>query len=100
MALTLTSNIDPGTNPVPLSGSPSAPAFSIDVEIFAVVGTVPPAQITVPSFGAGGAGRLVGIPAVVTVERGYAGTAAAAHAAGAAVTPLWPVLSVTPGKTV
>lgn len=102
MALTLAVAIG-GTsdNPIILSASPGAPAFSIDAELFSVIGPVPLGRMTVVADGSGGAGRQVALANVsVTVQRGFAGTQPAPHSAGATVTPLFPVYSSTPGTTV
>jgi len=102
MAITLAVAIGGASdNPVTLSASPGAPLFSIDSEQMAVLGPIPPSRSSVPNDGSGGAGRQVDVGTVsVSVQRGANGTGAAPHAVGAAVTPLWPVMSATAGKTV
>lgn len=90
MAITLVSSISgPRDNPIQVSADPGD-YFKVDSEQFRTLGPI--AQVA----SVGGSTAYVSVP----VERGYNGTGAGPHTAGATVTPLFVSMTSTAGATV
>jgi hypothetical protein len=99
MAITLASDITgPADNPVFLSEDPGSDVFLIDAEQMRVI-THASSVTRNPRYPEGAGQGSIG-PAQVIVKRGFGGTQAGPHTAGAVVAPLFPVYTTLAGYVI